>query len=190
LCHVYCIMCIVYMYCVICIVSCVMCHVCIVSYVLCRHVYCVICIVSYVLCHVYSIASASITTRKMAEERKGTAQLDKLLRKAESYSKFILDNQERTHALRASQVKTAAVKSPDNKKNSPIRGADDGPCKSKKRKNESFFAEVESSLSSQPPNLVGGTLLPHQLEGLLWLLSLWENGLNGILADEMGLGKH
>ena len=29
----------------------------------------------------------------------------------------------------------------------------------------------------------------YQLEGLDWLCSLYENGLNGILADEMGLGK-
>lgn len=29
----------------------------------------------------------------------------------------------------------------------------------------------------------------YQLEGLDWLVSLYENGLNGILADEMGLGK-
>jgi len=29
----------------------------------------------------------------------------------------------------------------------------------------------------------------YQLEGLEWLLSLYENGINGILADEMGLGK-
>ena len=29
----------------------------------------------------------------------------------------------------------------------------------------------------------------YQLEGLEWLISLYENGLNGILADEMGLGK-
>lgn len=29
----------------------------------------------------------------------------------------------------------------------------------------------------------------YQLEGLDWLTSLYENGLNGILADEMGLGK-
>src|SRR5687768_17283535 len=28
-----------------------------------------------------------------------------------------------------------------------------------------------------------------QLEGLDWLVSLYENGLNGILAEEMGLGK-
>eukprot|EP01035_Chromulina_nebulosa_P022332 gene22332-28920_t len=41
----------------------------------------------------------------------------------------------------------------------------------------------------QPKSLVGGKLLNYQLEGLQWLLSLWENGLSGILADEMGLGK-
>ena len=29
----------------------------------------------------------------------------------------------------------------------------------------------------------------YQLAGVEWLISLWENGLNGILADEMGLGK-
>ena len=37
--------------------------------------------------------------------------------------------------------------------------------------------------------LFKGTLHPFQSVGLKWLLSLWENGLNGILADEMGLGK-
>ncbi|ODV93204.1 hypothetical protein PACTADRAFT_61890 [Pachysolen tannophilus NRRL Y-2460] len=29
----------------------------------------------------------------------------------------------------------------------------------------------------------------YQLEGMNWLITLYENGLNGILADEMGLGK-
>lgn len=29
----------------------------------------------------------------------------------------------------------------------------------------------------------------YQLEGLYWLATLYEHGLNGILADEMGLGK-
>jgi SNF2 family DNA or RNA helicase len=28
-----------------------------------------------------------------------------------------------------------------------------------------------------------------QIKGLEWLLSLYNNNLNGILADEMGLGK-
>ena len=43
--------------------------------------------------------------------------------------------------------------------------------------------------NAQPDNLVGGTLKPYQLEGLRWLVTLYENGLSGILADEMGLGK-
>lgn len=29
----------------------------------------------------------------------------------------------------------------------------------------------------------------YQIEGMTWLLSLFEHGINGILADEMGLGK-
>lgn len=30
---------------------------------------------------------------------------------------------------------------------------------------------------------------PLQMIGLEWMVSLYNNGLNGILADEMGLGK-
>jgi ATP-dependent DNA helicase len=41
----------------------------------------------------------------------------------------------------------------------------------------------------QPKLVTGGTMRSYQLEGLEWLLSLYENGINGILADEMGLGK-
>ena len=41
----------------------------------------------------------------------------------------------------------------------------------------------------QPALVTGGTMRTYQLEGLEWLISLYENGLNGILADEMGLGK-
>ena len=42
---------------------------------------------------------------------------------------------------------------------------------------------------TQPTLVTGGELKQYQLEGVEWLASLYENGLNGILADEMGLGK-
>lgn len=32
-------------------------------------------------------------------------------------------------------------------------------------------------------------LRPYQLKGIQWMISLYQNGLNGILADQMGLGK-
>ena len=38
-----------------------------------------------------------------------------------------------------------------------------------------------------PPN--GASLREYQMVGLQWLVSLYNNRLNGILADEMGLGK-
>ena len=43
--------------------------------------------------------------------------------------------------------------------------------------------------ANQPKAVTGGIMRQYQLEGLYWLSSLYENGLNGILADEMGLGK-
>lgn len=39
------------------------------------------------------------------------------------------------------------------------------------------------------PLLTGGRLKSYQLKGVKWMISLWQNGLNGILADQMGLGK-
>ncbi|KAI9505599.1 SNF2 family N-terminal domain-containing protein [Coemansia spiralis] len=48
---------------------------------------------------------------------------------------------------------------------------------------------VREKVSRQPDILVGGTLKEYQLHGLEWMVSLYNNHLNGILADEMGLGK-
>jgi SNF2 family DNA or RNA helicase len=40
----------------------------------------------------------------------------------------------------------------------------------------------------QPALLENGVLKSYQLLGLEWLVSLYNNKLNGVLADEMGLG--
>ncbi|PIL29895.1 hypothetical protein GSI_07805 [Ganoderma sinense ZZ0214-1] len=47
----------------------------------------------------------------------------------------------------------------------------------------------KEKITAQPSILVGGTLKDYQLKGLQWMVSLYNNKLNGILADEMGLGK-
>ncbi|KPI36911.1 Chromatin structure-remodeling complex subunit snf21 [Cyphellophora attinorum] len=48
---------------------------------------------------------------------------------------------------------------------------------------------IKEEVNIQPSILVGGTLKEYQLKGLQWMISLFNNNLNGILADEMGLGK-
>eukprot|EP01027_Heterolobosea_sp_BB2_P013730 GEZU01019767.1.p1 GENE.GEZU01019767.1~~GEZU01019767.1.p1 ORF type:complete len:1306 (-),score=411.03 GEZU01019767.1:96-3443(-) len=49
--------------------------------------------------------------------------------------------------------------------------------------------KMEEKVEVQPTMLAGGQLKPYQLQGLQWMVSLYNNKLNGILADEMGLGK-
>ncbi len=48
---------------------------------------------------------------------------------------------------------------------------------------------IKEEIKHQPKLLEGGELKNYQLVGLQWLVSLYNNKLNGILADEMGLGK-
>ena len=51
---------------------------------------------------------------------------------------------------------------------------------------------VEEAVTEAPKLLVppgGAELRDYQMVGLQWLVSLFNNRLNGILADEMGLGK-
>jgi SNF2 family DNA or RNA helicase len=40
-------------------------------------------------------------------------------------------------------------------------------------------------LQFQPQIITGGTLREYQMQGLNWLIHLYDNGINGILADEM-----
>uniref|UniRef100_UPI0035901964 transcription activator BRG1 isoform X2 n=1 Tax=Myxine glutinosa TaxID=7769 RepID=UPI0035901964 len=48
---------------------------------------------------------------------------------------------------------------------------------------------ITERVEKQSPLLINGTLKQYQVKGLEWMVSLYNNNLNGILADEMGLGK-
>ncbi|GFS58566.1 hypothetical protein TNIN_482531 [Trichonephila inaurata madagascariensis] len=48
---------------------------------------------------------------------------------------------------------------------------------------------IGEEVKEQASIMVNGNLKAYQIKGLEWLVSLYNNNLNGILADEMGLGK-
>lgn len=48
---------------------------------------------------------------------------------------------------------------------------------------------LPSHVYNKSPEFIIGKLRFYQLEGLNWMLSMYENNINAILADEMGLGK-
>ncbi|XP_054270051.1 transcription activator BRG1-like isoform X2 [Macrosteles quadrilineatus] len=48
---------------------------------------------------------------------------------------------------------------------------------------------IHEMVTEQASIMINGKLKEYQIKGLEWLVSLFNNNLNGILADEMGLGK-
>lgn len=68
---------------------------------------------------------------------------------------------------------------------------EEGQRAGRKRKTDYYEIahRVKEEVTEQASNLVGGTLKEYQIKGLQWMISLYNNNLNGILADEMGLGK-
>lgn len=70
------------------------------------------------------------------------------------------------------------------------RSARNGDNKENELSGDSEKTTQKPPASARQPDLVtGGVMRDYQLAGLEWMVSLYENGLNGILADEMGLGK-
>ncbi|ODQ55638.1 hypothetical protein SAICODRAFT_63654 [Saitoella complicata NRRL Y-17804] len=66
---------------------------------------------------------------------------------------------------------------------------DEEAAASKKQDYYGVAHRVREEVTKQPNILVGGHLKDYQIKGLQWMVSLYNNHLNGILADEMGLGK-
>jgi ATP-dependent helicase STH1/SNF2 len=92
--------------------------------------------------------------------------------------KFLLEKTEKHF----SQISTLLEKRKDDSTPEAASGAAGGPGKA-----TSYYATAHSRTEEvrQPTILVGGDLKEYQLTGLQWLVSLYNNRLNGILADEM-----
>ncbi|CAG8574254.1 2078_t:CDS:10 [Ambispora gerdemannii] len=56
-------------------------------------------------------------------------------------------------------------------------------------KDEEGDSGIPTVFNESPSFIHNGVMRDYQLQGLNWMISLFDNGINGILADEMGLGK-
>lgn len=70
-----------------------------------------------------------------------------------------------------------------------IKKVEDDEYRTEEQTYYSIAHTVHESVTEQASILVNGQLKEYQIKGLEWLVSLYNNNLNGILADEMGLGK-
>lgn len=87
------------------------------------------------------------------------------------------------------QKKDLAAMSEEEKKMFFAKEAEDAKQLESTKAYYTLAHTIQEDIYEQPEMLVGGTLKPYQMVGLQWLVSLYNNNLNGVLADEMGLGK-
>ncbi|XP_076952642.1 ATP-dependent DNA helicase DDM1-like [Bidens hawaiensis] len=133
-------------------------------------------------------------------------KLDELLTQTQLYSEFLLekmdditknglaeDVEEAKEEKKKGRGKKRKAATPYNTRRAKTavaamlnRSEESTPAKDV---NLSKEERAEKEQSELVPLLTGGKLKPYQIKGVKWLISLWQNGLNGILADQMGLGK-
>ncbi|GKU99146.1 hypothetical protein SLEP1_g12034 [Rubroshorea leprosula] len=131
-------------------------------------------------------------------------RLDELLTQTQLYSEFLLEKMEDITFNGAEQETVAvekkggcgskrkAAKQYNNKRAKRAVAAMLTRSREAEKIEDANLTEEERIEKEQKeliPLLTGGTLKSYQLKGVKWLISLWQNGLNGILADQMGLGK-
>ena len=122
-------------------------------------------------------------------EQSRADRLKFLLNQTKTYTNFLMGGKIEDH-----DAKLKKVNSKRKRKNSEVEGnVEDIKILQQKNNIDENDLKAESKqltrLYYQPSSLTGGKLTDYQLDGLNWLISLYERGLNGILADEMGLGK-
>ncbi|KAK4710217.1 hypothetical protein R3W88_004730 [Solanum pinnatisectum] len=133
------------------------------------------------------------------------SKLDELLTQTQLYSEFLLEKMDNITVTgvedeekgsedkkRGRGRKRKAETSYNNKKAKRAVAAMLSRSKEGGSVEDSTLTEEERADKEQAelvPLLTGGKLKSYQLKGVKWLISLWQNGLNGILADQMGLGK-
>ncbi|KAK7307542.1 hypothetical protein VNO77_40710 [Canavalia gladiata] len=136
-------------------------------------------------------------------------KLDELLTQTKLYSEFLLEKMDDITLTAGEQENVDEQESnPASKKKGRGSKRKTAQCNTRKAKravtamltrskvsertedmNMSEAERIEKEQKELMPLLTGGKLKSYQLKGVKWLISLWQNGLNGILADQMGLGK-
>ncbi|XP_034945785.1 ATP-dependent helicase brm isoform X3 [Chelonus insularis] len=95
------------------------------------------------------------------------------------------ENEEKEQKTKAS----GEGESEDKTKKSFQKKVEDDEYKTEEQTYYSIAHTVHEVVTEQASIMVNGILKEYQIKGLEWLVSLFNNNLNGILADEMGLGK-
>ncbi|RKO98091.1 hypothetical protein CXG81DRAFT_14771 [Caulochytrium protostelioides] len=117
-----------------------------------------------------------------------------LLGKTDLFAHFLKlkKNEDGTTALDEIEKLTKATpsaKSGDRRRRKTEKEEDEELLQKELQEDAADEPQTSTVIEESPSYVEGGTMRTYQLDGLNWMINLFENGVNGILADEMGLGK-
>ncbi|OQS55495.1 swr1 [Ecytonucleospora hepatopenaei] len=122
---------------------------------------------------------------EIEEVKKQKLKFNYLLNQTEAFATYFLNRTTDNEDVKGIQ---AAKRQLELTKN-----FDEGVKKQKKSENKLEKSEEEITQyvhqDVKQPKMLKAKLKDYQLKGLNWLVSLYNQGINGILADDMGLGK-
>ncbi|XP_031801066.1 probable global transcription activator SNF2L1 isoform X2 [Sarcophilus harrisii] len=130
--------------------------------------------------------------KKMKADR--AKRFEFLLKQTELFAHFMQPTTQKSPPS-PSKVKTGHSRGKQDEKQSLLSAGDYRRRLTEREEDEELISENENTsnvcvrFETSPSYVKGGTLRDYQVRGLNWMISLYENGVNGILADEMGLGK-
>uniref|UniRef100_A0A7N9I9R8 SNF2 related chromatin remodeling ATPase 1 n=1 Tax=Macaca fascicularis TaxID=9541 RepID=A0A7N9I9R8_MACFA len=146
---------------------------------------------------------AAAATEATAATEKGEKKKEKadrakrfefLLKQTELFAHFIQPSAQKSPTSPLN-MKLGRPRIKKDEKQSLISAGDYRHRRTEQEEDEELLSESRKTsnvcirFEVSPSYVKGGPLRDYQIRGLNWLISLYENGVNGILADEMGLGK-
>lgn len=131
------------------------------------------------------------------EEKRKTDRANRfefLLKQTELFAHFIQPASQKSPTSPL-KVKVGRPRIKQDEKQNLLSVADNRHRRTEQEEDEELLSESRRAsnvlvrFEESPSYVKNGTLRDYQIRGLNWMISLYENGINGILADEMGLGK-
>uniref|UniRef100_A0A672P7L4 SWI/SNF-related matrix-associated actin-dependent regulator of chromatin subfamily A member 5-like n=1 Tax=Sinocyclocheilus grahami TaxID=75366 RepID=A0A672P7L4_SINGR len=123
-----------------------------------------------------------------------TNRFEYLLKQTELFAHFIQPAAQKTPTSPL-KMKPGRPRIKQDEKQNLLSAGDNRHRRTEQEEDEELLSESSKATSvctrfdDSPSYVKNGKLRDYQVRGLNWLISLYENGINGILADEMGLGK-
>jgi ATP-dependent helicase STH1/SNF2 len=128
------------------------------------------------------------TYLKLLGQAKDT-RISHLLKQTDGFLKQLADSVKAQQRSHSNHYQLDNANEPSSDEESEVDSEDESRPGKKRTDYYEIAHRIKETVSAQASSLVGGTLKEYQIKGLQWMISLYNNNLNGILADEMGLGK-